>query len=91
LQKETAADPYILFEYPIRSPYTKESYFRRLRCFFNAISIEGPTFESRCDLIVESGRQDPNWAFNSLLKFILEEKKRVQAPICLISKATVLQ
>jgi hypothetical protein len=78
LQKETAADPYILFEYTIRSPYTKESYFRRLRRFFNAISLEGPTFESRCNLFVENGRQDPNWAFNSILKFVLEEKKRVE-------------
>jgi hypothetical protein len=67
LQKETAADPYILFEYTIRSPYTKESYFRRLRRFFNAISLEGPTFESRCNLFVQNGRQDPNWAFNSTL------------------------
>ncbi|MGI0031653.1 MAG: hypothetical protein ACRD97_00085 [Nitrososphaeraceae archaeon] len=78
LQKETAAQPYILFEYTIRSPYTKESYFRRLRRFFNAISLERPTFECRCNLFVENGPQDPNWAFNSILKFVLEEKKRVE-------------
>jgi hypothetical protein len=78
LQKETEADPYILFEYSIRSPHTKESYFRRLRRFFNAISLEGPTFESRCNLFVEKGKQDPNWAFNCILKFVLVEKKRVE-------------
>jgi hypothetical protein len=47
LQKETEPDPYILFEYSIRSPYTKDSYFRRLRRFFDAISLRGATFESR--------------------------------------------
>jgi hypothetical protein len=78
LQKETEVDPYILFEYSIRSQYTKESYFRRLRRFFDAISLEGPTFESRCNLFVGKGKQDPNWAFNSILKFVLEEKKRVE-------------
>jgi hypothetical protein len=79
LQKETEADPYILFEYSIRSPHTKESYFRRLRRFFNAISLEGPTFESRCNLFVEKGKQDPNWAFNCILKFVLAEKQRVES------------
>jgi hypothetical protein len=79
LQKETEADPYIIFEYSIRSPHTKESYFRRLRRFFDAISLEGPTFESRCNLFANHGRQDPNWAFNSILKFILAEKQRVES------------
>ena len=44
----------------------------------NAISLEGPTFESRCNLFAEKGKQDPNWAFNSILKFVLQEKKRVE-------------
>jgi integrase len=78
LQKETEGDPYTLFVYSLRSPYTKESYFRRLRRFFDAISVEGPTFESRCNLFVQKGKQDPNWAFNSILKFIITEKERVE-------------
>jgi len=68
--------------YPIwileRSPHTKESYFRRLRRFFDAISLEGITFESRCNLFAERGKQDPNCAFNSILYFVLQEKKRVE-------------
>lgn len=78
LQKETEVNPYTLFEYSIRSQYTKESYFRRLKRFFNAISLEGPTFEGRCNMFVQNGRQDPNWAFNSILKFVLKEKQRVE-------------
>ena len=78
LQKETEADPYILFEYSIRSPYTKESYFRRLRRFFDVIPLEGTAYESRCNFFAEKGKQDPNWAFNCILKFILAEKQRVE-------------
>jgi hypothetical protein len=78
LQKETQVDPYIIFEYSIRSPHTKESYFRRLRRFFDAISLEGTTFEGKCNLFAERGKQDPNWAFNSILEFVLQEKKRVE-------------
>ena len=37
LQQENV-DPYTLVVYGIRSPYTKESYFRRLRGFFDAIT-----------------------------------------------------
>jgi hypothetical protein len=79
LQKDTEADPYTIFVYSLRSPYTRESYFRRLRRFFDAISLEGSTFENRCNLFADNGRQDPNWAFNSILKFILAEKKRVES------------
>jgi hypothetical protein len=78
LQKETEPDPYILFEYSIRSPHTKESYFRRLRRFFDAISLEGPTFGIRCNLFAERGKQDPNWAFNCILTFVLREKQRIE-------------
>lgn len=53
LQKETEPDPYIIFEYSIRSPYTKDSYFRRLKRFFDAISLEGATFEEGCKLFAE--------------------------------------
>jgi hypothetical protein len=76
LQKETEPNPYILFEYSIRSPYTKESYFRRQ--FFDAISLRGTTFKSRCNLFAEKGKQDPSWAFNCILKFVLREKQRVE-------------
>lgn len=61
--------PYVIYSYSIRSHSTKETYFRRLRLFFDAVSINGSTFEDRCNLFVEKGKQDPNWAFNSVLKY----------------------
>ena len=38
--QEEDMDPYTLFVYGIRSPYTKESYLRRLRGFFDAINLD---------------------------------------------------
>jgi integrase len=72
------ASPYVIFSYSIRSPSTKETYFRRLRLFFDAVSINGSTFEDRCNLFAEKGKQDPNWAFNSILKYTLSQKERVE-------------
>ena len=48
-QEAIDASPYFLFSYSIRSPYTKETYFRRLRQFFDTIS-ESET-NSRTDAI----------------------------------------
>ena len=40
-----------MFVYAIRSPYTKESYFRRLRRFFDAIDLcKGMRMEERAIL-----------------------------------------
>ena len=72
------ASPYVLFAYSIRSPYTKETYFRRLRRFFDAVSANGSTFEDTCNLFAEKGRQDPTWAFSSVLRYTLSKKERVE-------------
>jgi len=45
-----------MFAYSIKSPYTKETYFRRLRRFFDAVSIDGCPFENRCNLFAEKGK-----------------------------------
>ncbi|MGA9843490.1 MAG: hypothetical protein WBP64_00540 [Nitrososphaeraceae archaeon] len=36
-RNEEDMDPYTMFIYSVRSPYTKESYFRKLRRFFDGI------------------------------------------------------
>jgi hypothetical protein len=77
LELEKEADPYTIFVYSLRSPHTKESHFRRLRRFFNAISLEGPTFESRCNLFVDKAIKDQNWVFTNILRFLQFYKKRV--------------
>lgn len=72
-------DPYTLFLYGIRSSYTKESYFRRLRGFFDAINLEkGKMFNERCNAFAYKGRSDDVWAFNNIIRFLHFQKERVQ-------------
>ena len=77
-QENMDMDPYTTFVYGIRSPYTKESYLRRLRGFFDAINLgKDKTLQERCNTFVHKGRADPNWAFNNILRFLHYQKERV--------------
>lgn len=78
-QKQENIDPYTLFVYGIRSTYTKESYFRRLRGFFDAINLENDKiFSQRCNTFAYKGRTDCKWAFNNIIRFLYFQKERVQ-------------
>ena len=67
-----------MFVYAIWS-HTKESYFRRLRKFFDSVDLcIGTGFEERCNTFANKGRQDSNWAFNTILMFLQYQKERVE-------------
>jgi hypothetical protein len=76
-QQEMDLSPYALFVYSI-SPCTKETYFRRLRRFFDAISLDGTTFENRCNKFAEKAKGNASWAFNSILIYTQSQKERVE-------------
>jgi hypothetical protein len=79
-QEVSLSDAYSLFVYAIRTQITRDYYLRRLRTFFDFIKLDSNSkIEQRCNLFADNGRQDPNWAFNSILKFILAEKQRVES------------
>ena len=68
-------DPYSMFVYAIRSPYTKESYLRRLRRFFDSINFcEGEPLDKRCNTFAYRCRNDANWAFNNILRLLHSQK-----------------
>src|SRR5215831_3365635 len=76
---EGFTDPYNIFVYAIRSPHTKESYFRRLRRFFDAINFcEGGSLAKRCNTFADRAKSEPGWAFSSILKFLYSQKERVE-------------
>ena len=75
-QLQEKVDPYTLFVNGIRSPYTKESYFRRLRGFFYAINLDkSTTFQDRCNTFAYKGRSNSNWAFNNIIRFLYYREK----------------
>jgi hypothetical protein len=79
LGEQENMDPYTTFVYGIRSPYTKESYLRRLRGFFDGIHLDrDKTFQERCNDFAHKGRADVNCAFNNILRFLHSQKIRVE-------------
>ena len=74
-QQEENVDPYTLFVYCIRSPYTKESYFRRLRGFFDVNLNKGATFKELCNTFAYKIRRNSNWVFNNILYSCTIKKK----------------
>jgi hypothetical protein len=78
-QKVVNSSAYSLFIYAIRSPLTRDYYLRRLRIFFNHINLlPNETMENRCNFFATRGIKDPNWACNSIIKFLQFQKERVQ-------------
>jgi hypothetical protein len=72
-------DPHSMFVYAIRSPYIKQSYFRRLRRFFDSISFcKGETMDRRCNSFAYRARKDSNWAFSNIIKFLYSQRERVE-------------
>lgn len=70
---------YSLFLYGLRSPVTRDYYLRRLRIFFNYIELlPGETMEKRCDFFALKAREDPNWVFNYIIKFLQYQRQRVE-------------
>jgi hypothetical protein len=73
------SNAYSLFLYAVRSQVTRVYYLRRLRIFFNHIGLlPKGTMEERCNLFAANGINDPNWAFNCIIKFLQFQKERVE-------------
>jgi hypothetical protein len=70
-------DPYSLFLHAMKSPVTKKKYSRRLEMFFNFIKIPGENMEEQCLTFVNSGKNNVNWVFTNILKFVLFHKERI--------------
>jgi len=70
-------DPYSLFLHAMKSPVTKKKYSRRLEMFFNFIKIPGESIEEQCLTFINSGKNNVNWVFTNILKFVLFHKERI--------------
>ncbi|MDR4490204.1 MAG: hypothetical protein R2685_04795 [Candidatus Nitrosocosmicus sp.] len=76
-EDENFIEPYVIFDYSIRSAQTKDTYFRRLRTFFQYSGIEGENFRDKCNNFAIKGQKSPQWAFKLILNFIQFQKQRV--------------
>jgi hypothetical protein len=70
-------DPWSLFIYAMKAPMTRNRYQTRLAKFFNFIGIAGTRLEDRARVFAERGKNDSNWAFNNIVKFVQFQNSRV--------------
>ncbi len=61
----------------MKSSVTKKKYSRRLEMFFDFIKIPGENLVERCLTFVNSGKNNVNWVFTNILKFVLSYKERI--------------
>jgi integrase len=78
-------DPFTLFINAIRAEQTRRKYQARLNTFFNYISISGKNLEEKCDIFVKNCHGNPKYAMNSLFKFIIHLKERMNRKEIVVS------
>ena len=76
LQAPVTTDPWMLFLYALKAPATKEKYIQRLTKFLDFLDYQGTTEEKARDF-ADRARQDPVYAFNSVLKFFQSKREQI--------------
>jgi hypothetical protein len=75
-QKEEAdTDPYTMFVYAIRSPYTKESSDNYVFFLILLIWVELQRLKNAAS---HKATDDPSWAFSEIIRFLHCQKERVE-------------
>ena len=64
-------DPYTMFLHAMKSPVTKAKYSRHLEVFFDFLKISGESIEEQCLTFANNGKNNVNWVFTNILKFVL--------------------
>jgi integrase len=71
-------DPWSLYIYAMKAPMTRDRYQTRLAKFFDFVRLEvGAKLEDRARVFAQRGKDDGNWALNSILRFVQYQKDRV--------------
>src|SRR5688500_3997499 len=77
--QEVESNAYSLFIHAVRSQITRDDYLRRLRIFFDYIDLlNGKPIEERCNIFAIKDKENNNWVFNNILRFLQYQKDRVE-------------
>ena len=72
-------DAFSIFIYNTKSASTKGYYLRRLKIFFDYIGLYPyKTINERCNYFAEKGKENSEWAFNNIIRFLQFQKERVE-------------
>lgn len=69
--------PWTFFLNAMRASMTRDRYQTRVAKFFVFIGIPGTTLEEKATTFANRGKNDINWAFSNILKFVYFQKERV--------------
>jgi hypothetical protein len=75
LQTSTT-DPWMIFLYALEAPATKDKYIQRLSKFLDYLGYQG-TREQKARAFAAQARADPDFAFNSVLKFFQSKREQI--------------
>jgi integrase len=78
-------DPFSLFINAIRAEQTRRKYQSRLNTFFDYISLPDTNLKERCNLFVKNCPGNPKYAMNSVFKFIVHLKERMNRKEIVVS------
>ncbi len=61
----------------MKAPMTTDRYQTRVAKFFDFAGISGTTLEEKARNFANRGKEDINWTFSNILKFVHFQKERV--------------
>lgn len=67
---EFSSNAFALFMYGLKADDTRRQYLARLKRFFGFIGVGGATLEEQCENFAHQPRQDLNYAFGSIIRFL---------------------
>ena len=71
-----ATDPWMLFLHALKAPSTREKYIQRLTKFLDFLGYTGKKEEKARAFAIQA-RADPDYAFNSVLKFLQLKREQI--------------
>jgi hypothetical protein len=74
---EEEGHPLSVFLYALKAPETRRQYPGRLKVFLDFLKLDG-TLEQQSKEFLEKAKQNPQWAQNSLMQFIVLQKERAK-------------
>jgi hypothetical protein len=74
-EQEQEEDPLSIFLYALKAPESKRQYPKRLKVFLDYLQLGGSLSQQAIEFLSKA-KQNPQWAHNSLMKFISIQKQR---------------
>jgi len=74
-QEQEHENPMEVFLYALRAPETKRQYPNRLKVLFDFLGLSEP-LDNQAHEFLRKGRDNPQWAYKSFVRFIIFQKER---------------